>query len=328
MLNVCAYNATRLPLRAARGTPSALQWRRWMSVRPELRETTEISRPKVTVAELQRMHKARQPIAMLTAYDYPTAKAASANPLIDIVLVGDSLAQVCLGYQSTTQLTLDDMIHHARAVMRGTTHPLVVADMPFGSFGVSTEDTLRNAVRLMQASGADAIKMEGGAELAGAVQRLAHVGIPVMAHIGLMPQRAMLSGFRVQGRTAAGAARVLADALALQHAGAFAVVLEAVPRNLGAHLTARLRIPTIGVGAGNLTSGQALVWDDIMGTWSGHQAKFVRRFADCQAERDAGVQRFAEAVKERSFPRPLEESYGDVPAEEWAKFLQAQQESQ
>ncbi|KAI5890081.1 ketopantoate hydroxymethyltransferase [Schizophyllum commune H4-8] len=320
MLSVCAYNATRLPLRAGRGT-AAIQWRRWMSVRPEVRETTEAARPKVTVADLQKMHKNREPIAMLTAYDYPTAKAASANPNTDIILVGDSLAQVCLGYDSTSQLTLDEMIHHARAVSRGATHPFIVADMPFGSFGVSTEETLRNAVRLTQASKADAIKMEGGAELADAVRRLAHIGIPVMGHIGLMPQRFMLSGFRVQGRTAAGAQRVLRDALALQQAGAFALVLEAIPRNLGAYLTNRLRIPTIGVGAGNQTSGQALVWDDIMGTWSGHKARFARRFADCQSERDAGVQKYTEAVKARSFPS-IEESYPDVPEEEWAKFLQ------
>ncbi|KAL1710296.1 ketopantoate hydroxymethyltransferase-domain-containing protein [Schizophyllum commune] len=320
MLSVCAYSATRLPLRAGRGT-AALQWRRWMSVRPEVRETTEVARSKVTVAELQKMHKYREPIAMLTAYDYPTAKAASANSNTDIILVGDSLAQVCLGYDSTSQLTLDEMIHHARAVSRGATHPFIVADMPFGSFGVSTEETLRNAVRLTQASKADAIKMEGGAELADAVQRLSHIGIPVMGHIGLMPQRFMLSGFRVQGRTAAGAQRVLRDALALQQAGAFALVLEAIPRNLGAYLTQRLRIPTIGVGAGNQTSGQALVWDDIMGTWSGHKAKFARRFADCQTERDAGVQKYTEAVKARSFPS-IEESYPDVPEEEWAKFLE------
>ncbi|KAI4520247.1 ketopantoate hydroxymethyltransferase [Schizophyllum commune Loenen D] len=320
MLSVCAYNATRLPLRAGRGT-AALQWRRWMSVRPEVRETTEAARRKVTVADLQKMHNNREPIAMLTAYDYPTAKAASANANTDIILVGDSLAQVCLGYDSTSQLTLDEMIHHARAVSRGATHPFIVADMPFGSFGVSTEETLRNAVRLTQASKADAIKMEGGAELADAVQRLSHIGIPVMGHIGLMPQRFMLSGFRVQGRTAAGAQRVLRDALALQQAGAFALVLEAIPRNLGAYLTRRLRIPTIGVGAGNQTSGQALVWDDIMGTWSGHKAKFARRFADCQVERDAGVQKYTEAVKARSFPS-IEESYPDVPEEEWAKFLE------
>lgn len=293
--------------------------RRWMSVRPEQQHKTPDARKKVTIAELQKMRDAGTPISMLTTYDYPSARALSANPQIDIAFVGDSLAQVCLGHTSTTELTLDEMIHHTRAVRRGTKHPLLLADMPFGSYNVSAEDTLRNAVRLVQQGGAEAVKMEGGVELAGVVRRLGTIGIPVMAHIGLMPQRCNASGFRVQGRDAESARGVLADALALEDAGAFAVVLEAIPHKLGEYITNRLRIPTIGIGAGNMTSGQVLVWDDMMGTWAGHKAKFVRRFADVKTERDAGVQRYAAAVRDRSFPSATE-SYAMDDAE-WNKFL-------
>ena len=194
---------------------------------------------------------------MLTAYDYPTAVACSSSPLIDVTLVGDSLAQVCLGYSSTTQLTLDEMIHHTRAVSRGTTHPLLIADMPFGTYHSSPEATINNAVRLIREAQADGIKMEGGKEIVPVVQRLTSIGIPVMAHVGLLPQRVVaLSGYRVQGRTAEAAKTVLSDALALQAAGAFAVVVEAVPKELGKYVTEKLSVPTIGIGAGPWTNGQ------------------------------------------------------------------------
>lgn len=194
---------------------------------------------------------------MLTAYDYPTALACSSSPLIDVTLVGDSLAHVCLGYTCTTQLTLDDMIHHTAAVSRGTTHPLLIADMPFGTYHSSPEATISNAVRLIREAHADGIKMEGGKEIVPVVKRLTSVGIPVMAHVGLLPQRVVaLSGYRVQGRTAEAAQAVLSDALALQDAGAFAVVVEAVPKELGKYVTEKLSVPTIGIGAGPWTSGQ------------------------------------------------------------------------
>ena len=197
---------------------------------------------------------------MLTAYDYPTAVACSSSPLIDVTLVGDSLAQVCLGYTSTTQLTLDEMIHHTRAVSRGTTHPLLIADMPFGTYHSSPEATINNAVRLIREAQVDGIKVEGGKEIAPVVQRLTSVGIPVMAHVGLLPQRVVaLSGYRVQGRTAEAAQAVLRDALALQDAGAFAVVVEAVPKELGKYVTEKLSVPTIGIGAGPWTNGQVRV---------------------------------------------------------------------
>lgn len=194
---------------------------------------------------------------MLTAYDYPTALACSSCQSIDITLVGDSLAQVCLGYSSTTQLTLTELIHHTRAVARGTSHPFLIADMPFGTYHVSVEDAVRNAVRLVQEGSIEGVKLEGGVEIANVVQRLTEVGVPVMAHVGLLPQKHVaLSGYKVQGKNAESAARVLRDALVLEEAGAFAVLVEGVPHQLGRYITERLRVPTIGIGAGPWTNGQ------------------------------------------------------------------------
>ncbi|KAJ3987472.1 ketopantoate hydroxymethyltransferase [Lentinula detonsa] len=261
------------------------------------------SRKKVTIQALQSMKEKRTPMTMLTAYDYPSALACSSNPLIDITLVGDSLAQVCLGYNSTTELSLSEMIHHARAVARGTTHPFIVADMPFGSYQISIEDTARNAVKLIQEGRVEGLKLEGGSEIRDTVRKLSGLGIPVMAHVGLLPQRHVaMSGYRVQGKDVDSARRIINDALALEEAGAFSIVLEAIPKELAAYVTQRLRIPTIGIGAGSQTDGQVLVWDDMMGTWAGHKAKFVRRFGDLKTERDSAIQKYAEAVKLRTFP--------------------------
>lgn len=236
-----------------------LQIRRWMSVRPPSKDPTTppIPRKKVTIQALHALRQSKTPISMLTAYDYPSALACSSSTLTDITLVGDSLAQVCLGYASTTQLTLSEMIHHARAAARGTTHPFLVADMPFGSYHTSVHDAVKNAVRLVQEGRVEGVKLEGGREIADVVRRLTDVGIPVMAHVGLLPQRhSAMSGYKVQGRSVEGAKKVVIDALALQDAGAFAMVVEAVPQELGKYVTDRLKIPTIGIGAGPHTSGQ------------------------------------------------------------------------
>ncbi|KAK0241208.1 ketopantoate hydroxymethyltransferase [Armillaria nabsnona] len=302
-----------------RSAQRALGWmqRRCMSVRPAESDDKMKNHPrkKVTIQTLQTLKSANIPITMLTAYDYPTAVSASSNTLIDITLVGDSLAQVCLGYTSTSQLTLEEMIHHSRAVARGTTHPLLIADMPFGSFHISVDNAVENAIRLIREAQVEAVKLEGGEEIVPVVRQLTRIGIPVMAHVGLWPQRHVaMSGYKVQGRSAVGAKRVINDALALEDAGAFAVLVEAVPKELGKHLTEKLQIPTIGIGAGPWTSGQVLVWDDVMGTWCGHKAKFVRRFADLKTHRDKGVQDYAQAVRERTFPSDTE-SYTMDPSE-------------
>ncbi|KAH7904015.1 ketopantoate hydroxymethyltransferase [Hygrophoropsis aurantiaca] len=277
--------------------------------------------PKTTLHTLYQLHASRTPITVLTAYDYPTARACSAHP-VDITLVGDSLAQVALGLPSTTHLTLDALIHHTAAVARGTTSPFLIADMPFGSYHTDVPSALANAVRIVREGSADAVKLEGSSPLVRSVVRaLADAGIPPVAHLGLLPQRvAAMGGYRVQGRTAADARPIIRDARLLQAAGAVALVLEAVPAALAAYITASLRIPTIGIGAGPHTSGQVLVWDDVMATWEGHKAKFVRRFADVGAEVGRGVAGYVDAVRRREFPGE-KEGYAMRPGE-WEKLMQ------
>ncbi|KZS87768.1 hypothetical protein SISNIDRAFT_480107 [Sistotremastrum niveocremeum HHB9708] len=301
---------------------------RWMSVRPPAAsppsegEPPVVSRKKVSIQRLQQLRNQGTPITMLTAYDYFTARQCETGD-VDICLVGDSLAQVCLGYDSTTRLTMPEMLHHVKAVSRGLKTPFLVADMPFGSYHSSVGDAIRNAVQLMQEGGAEGVKLEGGEEIVPIVKALTTIGIPVMAHIGLLPQRhAALSGYRVQGRDAHTAHRVVRSAEALQDAGAFAMVLEAIPHALASYITARkVDIPTIGIGAGGGTSGQVLVWDDAMGTWEGHKAKFVRRFADVGRISREGVSAYAEAVRAHKFPDAEKEGYG-MTEEEWSRFME------
>ncbi|KAH8103611.1 ketopantoate hydroxymethyltransferase-domain-containing protein [Cristinia sonorae] len=300
--------------------------RRWMSVRPEeVASTSTARRRKVTIQYLNQLRKAGTPITMVTAYDYPTGRACETHG-VDITLVGDSLAQVCLGYDSTTRLTLDEMIHHCRAVARGSKSPFLVADMPFGSYHVNTDEAVRNAIRMVREGGVEGVKIEASFEGVEIIRKLTSIGIPVMAHVGLMPQRhTFFSGYRVQGRTAACALEIAQGARALQEAGAFAIVLEAIPRLLGMYITKQLDIPTIGIGAGVHTDGQVLVWDDLMSVWGGHKAKFVRQFGDVKSAVESGLKGYTKAVRERSFPDDAE-SYS-MPDEEWEKFLKlAQQE--
>ena len=275
---------------------------------------------KMTIQRIYSMRAKGIPITTLTAYDFPTARQCEQNH-IDICLVGDSLAQVCLGYDSTTKLTLEEMIHHCKAVVRGAKTPFLVADMPFGTYLSSPSEAIRNAVRLVQEGGAEAVKLEGGVELAPTVKALTSVGIPVMAHIGLLPQRHVsLSGYRIQGRDARSALAIFQAAQQLQQAGAWAIVLEAIPHILASHITENLDVPTIGIGAGPGCSGQVLVWDDAMGVWAGHQAKFVRKFADLGACAAEGVRAYMEAVRGRSFPDATSEGY-EMAQEDWDKYL-------
>jgi 3-methyl-2-oxobutanoate hydroxymethyltransferase len=273
----------------------------------------------VTLARLADMRQQKIPITVLTAYDYPTGQRCERGG-IDICLVGDSLAQVCLGYNGTTSLTLDEMLHHCRAVARGCKTPHLVVDMPFGTYHISVKDAIRNAVRLIQYGNAESVKLEGGLDVVPIVKALTSVGIPVMSHIGLMPQRAAaLSGYRVQGRDAESALSLVSAAAALQKAGAYALVLEAIPHQLATYITDSISIPTIGIGAGSGCSGQVLVWDDALGNWTGHKAKFVRRFANLGEAAEQGVAGYVQAVRERRFPE-REHTY-EMHDGEWDKFL-------
>ncbi|CAE7195795.1 unnamed protein product [Rhizoctonia solani] len=315
-------SSSRTLLTLAVRSPRVHVSRRWMSVRPESKEVQ--ARKKVTIQKLHALKQKGTPITVLTAYDYPTGVRCERGD-IDLTLVGDSLAQVALGYDSTTRLTLDEMIYHVRAVARGSHAPFLVADMPFGTYYASVEDAVRSAVRMVREGGAEGVKLEGGREIVPAVKALTSVGIPVMAHVGLLPQRhTALSGYRVQGKNVTSAIELVHAANELQHAGAFSIVLEAVPHLLATHITKRLDIPTIGIGAGPGCDGQVLVQDDALGVWLGHKAKFVRRFAEIGNAAAEGVNAYAKAVRDGSFPAVGAESY-EMDSGEWEKFAEHEQ---
>ena len=255
---------------------------------------------------------------MVTAYDAPSGRLADEAGM-DIVLVGDSAAMTVLGHSSTVPATMDEMIVLARAVTRGARRPLVVADMPFGSFQVSDEAAVENAVRFVKEAGADAVKIEGAGPMLSRARALVGSGIPVMGHIGLTPQSAtMLGGFKAQGRSAEQARRLLEDALALEEAGCFSLVLECVPPPVAARITDALHIPTIGIGAGAECDGQVLVWHDLLGLYEGKAPRFVKRYADlATAARDA-LETYADDVRSGAFPE--EQHTYSIPDEELAVF--------
>jgi 3-methyl-2-oxobutanoate hydroxymethyltransferase len=257
----------------------------------------------VTVLELQAMKRRGDRITALTAYDYLFARLVDQGG-VDIVLVGDSLAHVVLGLESTLPVTVDDMIHHARAVRRGVSRALVVVDMPFLSYQVSREEALRNAGRVLKETGATAVKLEGGsAEMVDTVAALVRAGIPVMAHLGFTPQSVhALGGYRVQGRDDAARERMLHEARALEEAGAFSLVMELVPGAVAAEITRALQIPTIGIGAGVECDGQVLVLHDMLGLNPDFQPRFLRRFAEVGEQVQGGIAAFVEAVKAREYP--------------------------
>src|SRR6266852_1015602 len=264
---------------------------------------------KITVPELlQRKTSSLNPnkIVCLTAYDYPTARLLD-EAGVDVILVGDSLGMVVLGYDSTLPVTVDEMLHHARAVRRGTKRALVVADMPFGSYHADTAESLRNAVRFIKEAGAEAVKVEGGERRLELIARLTEAEIPVMGHIGLTPQSVnALGGYRVQGKTADAAEVLIRDARAVEAAGAFAVVLEAVPREQAAQITRELRIPTIGIGAGPDCDGQILVVHDLLGLTFGQTPKFARRYANVGEIISKAVREYCDDVREGGFPSDAE----------------------
>ncbi|HEX6129788.1 MAG TPA: 3-methyl-2-oxobutanoate hydroxymethyltransferase [Candidatus Limnocylindria bacterium] len=257
---------------------------------------------KIGLAELAAMKGEGRPIVMVTAYDHPSARMAD-EAGVDIVFTGDSAANNVLGYADTTPISMDEMVMLARAARRGTHRAFFMADLPLGAFQVSDEDAVRNAMRLVKEAGAEAVKIEGAGPMISRARASVGAGIPVMGHIGLTPQTAtILGGHKAQGRTGAKARQLYADALALQAAGCFAIVLEAVPDRVAARITEALRIPTIGIGAGPICSGQVLVWHDLLGINTGRMPKFVKRFADVAGETRRGLEAFAAEVRAGSYP--------------------------
>ena len=262
---------------------------------------------KVTVPSLRASKERKERLVCLTAYDYPTARIVD-EAGTDIILVGDSVGNVVLGYDTTVPVTLDEMIRHTRAVRRGTQRALLVADMPYGSYHTGADDAVRAALRLVKEGGAEAVKLEGGRARAEVVRRLVAEEIPVMGHIGLTPQSVnKLGGFRLQGKTAETARALVEDALALEAAGAFALVLEVVPREIARVVTARVSIPTIGIGAGEHCDAQVLVIHDLLGlSFSPTRPRFVRQYTDLRAQMTEAISRFAEDVRTGAYPAETE----------------------
>jgi 3-methyl-2-oxobutanoate hydroxymethyltransferase len=261
---------------------------------------------RVTVADIAQMHADGVRIPMLTAYDYPTARLLD-EAGIPMILVGDSLGQVMLGYETTVRVSMAEMLHHTKAVVRGTSRALVVADMPFLTYGVSVERSAENAGVFLRDGGCQAVKVEGGVRTARTIEALTRAGIPVMGHIGLTPQSIHQIGrVRVQGKTREAARQLIADALSVQEAGAFSVVLELVPEQLAAALTQRLSIPTIGIGAGPGCSGQIQVVNDVLGTMPGRVPRHARKYADLGAVVLDAVGRYRADVEAGTFPGPAE----------------------
>jgi 3-methyl-2-oxobutanoate hydroxymethyltransferase len=271
-------------------------------------------RAAVTLSKLGEKKALGEPIVMVTAYDYPSAQVAEAAG-VDVVLVGDSGAMTVLGYPSTVPVSVEEMLMLAGAARRGLTTPMLVGDLPFGSYEASDEQAIRTAQRFVKEAGCDAVKLERGGTSVDRARAIVGAGIPVMGHVGLTPQTATaLGGYRSQGRTAERALDVTRDALALQEAGCFAIVFEAVPADLTETVMPRLEVPVIGIGAGPATDGQVLVFHDLLGIYDGHAARFVKRYGNVRAAMVDGVEAFAEDVRERRYPAP-EHGYTMAPDE-------------
>lgn len=261
-------------------------------------------RTKVTILDLQDKKARGVPITMVTAYDYPTALLVDRAGL-DIILVGDSLAMVVLGHPNTVSVTMEEMLHHCRAVSKGAQYPLLVGDMPFMSYQVSATQAIENAGRFLKEAGMDVVKLEGGRDVAPIVKAIVRAGIPVMGHIGLTPQTvSKLGGFKVQGKTIEAARGLIEDALALEDAGCFSIILEAIPDRVAQLITERVKVPTIGIGAGIHCDGQVLVLHDMIGLFDRFTPKFVKRYVNVFPEIVGALQAYAEDVVQRRFPEP------------------------
>jgi len=276
--------------------------------------TRPTQRPAITLTKLAEKKVLGEPIAMVTAYDYPSAQVAE-EAGVDVVLVGDSGAMTVLGYPSTVPVTLDELLMLASAARRGLSTPLLVGDMPFGSYEVSNEQAIANAQRFIKEAGCDAVKLERGGTSIERARAIVAAGIPVMGHVGLTPQTATaLGGYRSQGRTAERGLEVMHDAIGLEEAGCFAVVFEAIPAALTELIMPRMHIPVIGIGAGPATDGQVLVFHDLLGIYDGHAARFVKRYANVREAMIEGVKTFAEDVRARRYPE-TEHGYTIAPDE-------------
>jgi 3-methyl-2-oxobutanoate hydroxymethyltransferase len=286
-----------------------------MSSHPDIQAPSDPGRLPMTLPLLAEKKRLADPIVMVTAYDYPSARSAEFAG-VDLVLVGDSAATTVLGYNATTPVELDDMLVLARAVRRGLRTPLMIGDLPFGSYEVSDEQAITTAMRMVKEAGCEAVKLEGGGEASVKRARaIVNAGIPVMGHVGLTPQTSTaLGGWKAQGRTARAAARIGAEAQALQEAGCFALVFEAIPSAVTEQLMPLIEIPVIGIGAGPATDGQVLVFHDLLGIRDGLGPRFVKRYANLQEEMNAGVSAYAEDVRTRRYPGP-EHTYKIDPAE-------------
>ena len=281
--------------------------------------TRAVARKKVTTLTFRQKKERGEPITMLTAYDYPTALAVD-NAGVDSILVGDSLAMVVLGYENTLSVTMEDMLHHSRAVARGAKSAMLIGDMPFMSYQVSVEEATRNAGRFLQQGGMDAVKLEGGRERVDAVRSITGAGIPVMGHLGLTPQSVnQLGGFRAQGKTAVAAKRLVEDALLLEEAGAFSIVLESVPARLAELISKKLSIPTIGIGAGVGCDGQVLVTHDVLGLFDRFTPKFVKKYANFHHEMQKAFTEYVDDVETKRFP--AQEHTVEMDDKEWEALL-------
>ena len=275
-----------------------------MSATPRVTPAPPAKRRPITISSLSEKKALGEPLVMITAYDYPSAKVAE-DAGVDLVLVGDSAAMTVLGYPSTVPVSLEEMLMLAAAARRGLTTPFLVGDLPFGSYEASDEQAIRTAQRFIKEAGCDAVKLERGGSSVDRARAIVDAGIPVMGHVGLTPQTATsLGGYRSQGRTADRALEVCQDALALQDAGCFAVVFEAIPSAVTELIMPRLDIPVIGIGAGPSTDGQVLVFHDLLGIYDGHAARFVKRYENVREQMVRGVEAYAADVRSRRYPEP------------------------